>query len=47
MTLEELKAYVDDNNIDINLSDDWSRKELFLEIQEYNEEEEFDDNLEN
>ena len=35
MTLEELKAYVDDNNIDINLSDDWSRKELFLEIQEY------------
>ena len=47
MTLEELKSYVDDNNIDINLSDDWSRKELFLEIQEYDEEEEFDNNLEN
>ena len=47
MTLNELKKYIEENNIDINLSDDWTRKELFLEIQEYDEEEEFDDNLEN
>ena len=47
MTLEELRMHVDENNIDINLSDSWSRKELLLEIQEYNEEEEFDNNLEN
>lgn len=47
MTLEELKGYVDENNIDINLSDNWSRKELLLEIQEYDEEEEFDNNLDN
>jgi hypothetical protein len=47
MTLGELKSYINENNIDINLSDDWSRKELLLEIKEYDEEEEFDDNLEN
>lgn len=47
MTLEELKGHVDENNIDINLSDNWSRKELLLEIQEYDEEEEFDNNLDN
>ena len=47
MTLEELRMHVDENNIDINLSDSWSRKELLLEIQEYDEEEEFDNNLDN
>ena len=47
MSLNELKTYIEENNIDINLSDDWTRKELLLEIKEYDEEEEFDDNLEN
>lgn len=46
MTLEELKIYIQENNIDIDTTETWSRKELLLEIQEYTEEEEFDDNLE-
>lgn len=47
MTLNELKKYIQENNINIDLTEDWSRKDLFLEIEEYTDEEEFDDNLEN
>lgn len=47
MTLDELKQFVEENNIDIDLSENWSIKDLLLEIQEYTEEEEFDENLEN
>lgn len=46
MTIDELQLYIQENNMDINLTEPWTRKELFLEIQEYIEEEEFDENLE-
>ena len=46
MTLDELIKYIKENNIDIDTTEDWSRKELFLEIEEYTDEEEFDENLE-
>ena len=31
MSLDELKRYVQENNIDIDLTEDWSKKELFLD----------------
>ncbi len=48
MTFEELKTYVEDKNISIDLSSDWDKKSLLeeiIEIEGASGEEEFDDEL--